>query len=190
MARIFISIILLFGAAVIGLFYLGPEWRTFQGLRGRLEELTATSIELDALAQNRDELVSQINSLSQRDLARIEKAVPQGTQGAEFLVSLEAFAVQRGLLLKRVDLASLAEAERSGSAQPRPSGLIAVPSAAGGVKELPISLNVQGSYQNLKAFLNDLEMNLRITDVEELSFTAPARPGIFDFSLKLKTYYQ
>jgi len=191
MPRLFISLILLFGTIVIGLFYLGPEWRTFQNLREGLEKLTAASIELDTLAQNRDQLISRINSLPQRDLDRIEKAVPQGPQGAEFLVVLEGFALRHGLILKRVDLTGTKAAERGGTAQPRPSALLAQsPSTGDIIKELPVNLNVQGSYENLKTFLNDLEMNLRITDVEELSFTAPTGPGPFDFSLKLKTYYQ
>lgn len=191
MPRLFISLILFFTAAVIGLFYLGPEWRTFRILRQRLENLTATSVELDVLVQNRDELISKINTIPQTDLSRIEKAVPQGPHGAEFLVLLEGLAVRHGLVLKRVDLAGIEKAREAAQNQPRPSGLLAeTATASGDIKELPANLNVAGSYEKLKAFLEDLELNLRLIDIEELSFTAPSKADIFDFSLKLKTYYQ
>ncbi len=185
MARVFISIILIFATGVIGIFYLRPQWQQFQTLQNESENLRNLAAELDELIQNRDALIKTINSVSRQDLLKIDQALPQGPRSAEFLVLLENLAKQNNLILRQVDLISKSENQ---SGQPRPGGAITAPST-GSVKEFPISLNVSGSYGAFKSFLNDLEKSLRIIDITSVSFSASGK-DLFEFTIKGKTYYQ
>lgn len=188
MPRLFITIILLLGSVLLGLFYLGPNFTHFRTLQKEVADLRNISAELDELIENRDALLDLINSVSRGDLGRIGEALPQGANSSEFLVTLEALAKRNNLVLRRVDLASPQEAQTRGG-QPKPGG-ISNPPAPATVKELPISMSVAGSYESFKQFLAELERNLRIADVESLSFTSPALPAQFEFSIRGKTYYQ
>jgi Tfp pilus assembly protein PilO len=191
MPRLVITIILLFGAVVVGSFYLLPEWRNFREFRGEAQELREISAELDLLTENRDELLSRINSISKDDLRRIDQALPTGPQSAEFLVLLEKLASKNNLALRRVDLVSAAAlgATVSGG-QPRPGGSPTKSIKNGGIAEFPVGISLGGSYEAFKGFLSDLEQNLRTIDVTDISFTSPEKINTFDFGIKAKTYYQ
>lgn len=49
-----------------------------------------------------------------------------------------------------------------------------------------------GTYEDFKNFLRDLESNVRVTDVKELSVTPAAKPeqDLYSFEFKLAAYYQ
>lgn len=187
--KLFLIIFLLFGTGVIGLFYLGPEWQKFQALRQENKELQQTSEEFDSLTERRDSLIEEINAISKEQRGLIIQALPEGPAAADFLVSLETMTKKEGLALKRVDLASTIEV-KGGAGQPKTGGAITSAQTKGAILEFPVSLNVAGSYESFKRFLQGLEKNLRLIDVQEISFIAPPKGGIFEFNLRLKTYFQ
>lgn len=56
---------------------------------------------------------------------------------------------------------------------------------------LSVNMEVSGTYEAFKNFLRDLELSIRITDVDLLDFSPPSGGSdIFSFKLTLKTYYQ
>lgn len=181
---------LLAGTLVVGLFYLGPAWSDFRALRTGNQELSDISEELDNLIQNRDALINSINTISKDDLARLDRALPQGPHASEFLVSLENLAKQYGIVLKRVDLASFVEAKLKAGGQPRPGGTTLTSPPRGGITAFPATINIIGTYPAFKSFLGALEQNLRIIDIQDISFSTAAKADVFDFTLSAKTYYQ
>lgn len=185
MARLFIIIILIFAAVVIGVFYLRPQWQQFQILQKESENLRNIATELDDLIQNRDALIKIINTVDKQDLQKIDHALPKGQRSAEFLVLLETLANRNNVVLRQVDFIDAGEPQ---SGQPRPGGAIIAP-GIGAIKEFPISMNVSGSYEASKSFLRDLERSLRIIDISSVSFSASSKDQ-FEFILKGKTYYQ
>lgn len=192
MSKLFIILILLFAGGVTGIFYLQPAWLEFQTLRQESDNLANISAELDELIENRDELVSSINTVSKENLERLNQALPEGQHAAEFLVLLETLAKKHSLLLRRVDLAGTEEAKSTDTrGLPKPGVGISKTSSSGtSVEEFPFALDLGGTYESFKAFLVDLENNLRIIDVVSVSFASPGKPDQFNFSLKGRTYYQ
>lgn len=190
MPKIFINIILLLGTAVVGLLYLAPSWQDFKNTRRDIKNLGEISAELDEILASRDSLIDSINRISKEDLRRIDQALPQGPKAAEMLVILEGMAAGNGVAVKRVDLTSAVEAKTEAGGQPRPTGQAAGVRPGGAFSEFPLGLGLAGNYDSFKKFLRDLESGIRLTDVQEISFTAPDKTGTFEFSLKLKTYYQ
>lgn len=189
MPKFLITIILLFGTTIVGFFYLLPQWRNFQALREDSTALAGISEEFDALIQNRDALLNLINSVSSDNLQRIDQALPVGIRAADFLVSLESMAGKNNVVLRRVDLASSAEASPRGG-QPRPAGATVSAQKSGVINEFPVGISISGSYESFKGFLSYLEKNLRLIDVRDIAFTPPDKPSAFDIVIKAKTYYQ
>lgn len=189
MPRLFIALIFFFGAVILGFFYLKPEWNTFQNIRKETQALRDASAEFDELAQNRDALVQSINRVSKEDLDRINRALPQGPKSADFLVFLESSTLRDGLSLRHADLTATQALQAEIKGQPKPGG-VALVEKRGSIRELPLELDVNGSYESFKAFLKDLETNLPLVDVQTISFSAANRGETADFSIKAKTYYQ
>src|SRR3990167_343839 len=145
MIRIFISILLIFGTVILGIFYLGPAWQSFQNLRSATRDLTEISAELDDLIANRDTLIATINQISKNDLARLQQTLPQGISGATFLVSLEAVILRHGLQFNSIDIATAPTAAQSTAgvrAQPKPGTTQAPVRAQGTIGELPFNITV------------------------------------------------
>ena len=92
-------------------------------------------------------------------------------------------------MLKRIDLSGTIEV-KSKTGQPQTGGIITDSQTPGAILEFPIILNVSGPYESFKEFLRDLEKNLRLIDVQEISFITPPQGTTFDFNLRLKTYFQ
>lgn len=192
MARNVLSALFLFVTALVAFFYLQPTWDEFQILRKNNLGLQNLSAELDELINNRDLLFEKINAISKDNLAKIDTALPNGPKAAEFLVFLENLATKHSVTLKNTTLTGSTVTKTTTSpGQPRPSQ--SSTSIQGQkIPELPLSLQVTGQYGALKNFLGDLEKNLRITDVENISFGSPTEKdkNEFQFSLTLKAYYQ
>lgn len=189
MPRFLLAIFLLFGTGVVGLFYLNPEWQKFQSLRQENISLQQTSEEFDSLTERRDALIEEVNAISKEQRNLIGQALPEGAKAADFMVDLETITKKRGLILKRIDLSGTIEVKGK-TGQPRTESIITTAPTPGAILEFPIILNVTGLYESFKEFIRDLEKNLRLIDVQEISFITPSQGKTFDFSLRLKTYFQ
>ena len=196
----------------MAVFYVRPQWTQLSDMDRRISDLAAVSMQYDDLIKNRDALLASINSISKENLDRVDSALPLGAHASEFLVSLESYTVGNAVSLKRVDLVSPSGEKKSSSSapaasgqtgesktagtpvpsQPKPAaGSTASPKPESSVAELPFSVEVSGSYDALKKFLSALEHNIRLIDVSDISFNAPAKAGDpMSFTLKAKTYYQ
>ncbi|MFY9462927.1 MAG: type 4a pilus biogenesis protein PilO [Candidatus Sungiibacteriota bacterium] len=208
MSKIITALIFFLAAIVLGFFYTFPAWQKFGMLGSDVAALATASVEFDQLIANRDNLLNLINSITKDNLARLDQMFPQGAQASDFLVAIEALTTESTIALRRIDLVSPSSggsgAEKSSpqTGQPRPT--TAVGSAGGASagtqkqekaqtvgRELPFSLQIAGSYENFKKFLMNMERNLRLIDVDEISFSATGKKDeSTEFTLKAKTYYQ
>lgn len=208
MSRIITALIFLLAAVALGFFYTLPEWQRFQALGRDSADLAQVSSEFDKLIANRDSLLDQINSITKDNLDRLDSVFPQGPHTSELLVALEALTVENNMALGRVDLVSpdtstpsAAPASRPAS-QPRPAAPAAAGATAGqtqrqatgevaGAQELPFSIQVAGTYLNFKKFLASVEKNLRLINVDGVSFGASGKGDeALGITVKAKTYYQ
>ncbi|MBI2053430.1 MAG: type 4a pilus biogenesis protein PilO [Candidatus Sungbacteria bacterium] len=205
MVRLITASVFLLAALGIGFFYTLPEWRRFQGLGTEITQLEAAGAELDSLVANRDNLLNLINGITKEDLDRVDQILPQGARASDFLVAMEALTGVAGMELQRIDLVSPQKTSATVPGNPQAS----LPRAAvggqdgaavleggrekegdiPGVRTLPFTVEVSGSYENFKKFLTALEKNLRLIDIEQIQFTASGESGAVDFTLKAKTYY-
>ena len=197
MSRLFLTIAFFTAAIVMALFFLRPEWQRSRTIGQEAGELEEISKEFDELIANRDQLLDRINSITKDNLTRLDLILPQGPSASQFLVAMEALALENGVALRRIDLVSpdTERAEvpaRGGPSQPRPGSVSAQTPAreSKDAETLPFNIQISGSYDSFKKFLASVERNLRLIDVDEIVFGASGKAELLDFSIKAKTYYQ
>lgn len=213
MSRIVSAIVLLSGAAALLVFFVLPQWRNFQALGEEIGDLDEVGREFDDLIARREQILGVIGSISKENIDRLDRMLPRGPHTSDFLVSLEALAASSGVSLRRVDLVS-PQGAKSGTAagrpvsaaQPRPVSSSGTPgeiaNSAGGeeaagsgedaeMRILPFAMQVAGSYGNFKRLLAGFEKNIRLIDVDEISFnSAGVKDQPLEFTVKATTYYQ
>ena len=158
MSRLTTAILLLFLTAGIAFFLIVPQWRKVGEVRSAIQDLSALHAELTELAASRDALVAEYNAIPEADLEKLRAIAPAGREASAVLTDFEALAVKHLLSLDQVDFTgngnapgALAPARRFGT--------------------LPVALSLRGSYENFREFLLDLEHNLRLADVDEVTIT-------------------
>ncbi|HOF50178.1 MAG TPA: type 4a pilus biogenesis protein PilO [Candidatus Colwellbacteria bacterium] len=55
---------------------------------------------------------------------------------------------------------------------------------------LRATVRAEGSYENLKAFIRDIENNMRLMDVSSMNVSASGRANIYSLQLIINTYYE
>lgn len=218
MFRYGISSLLLLGAVLIGIFYLKPAWDQFQQIRAETDHVRQLSAEFDDLIQNRDALIAKLNLVSRDDLRKLEALIPQGPQSLEYLIALQQLGQESrvGLTFSKADIVNPPSSSGTSQklARPETSGTSATPTGASrppqmlnpseqpapqtnAIKDLPVGIEVTGSYETLKTFVGRLERFGRLTDISTLSFTVQSgsdnqtqSSNSPTFSLSLITHYQ
>lgn len=179
--RSFIAILLFAAAITVFVFGVRPLWQDV-GAQGAQKAAFGTTIDrINELRGIRDNLIQTYNSISQTDIRRVKKMLPDTLNSGSILVELSTIASQSGFLLKSTDV----------TAAGGRSGAPVIRGANQKYSEIGLRFVVSGPYERFGSFLKNLEKSLRITDVTSLSFTAPAQPSAsVDFSIEAKSYQQ
>jgi Tfp pilus assembly protein PilO len=111
-------------------------------------------------------------------LPLMDAALPRAKNQTQLLSQLRTVASNRGLALGTVTF--------SGSAG-KPSD-VSQTVISGSVLALPVSFDVQGSFDKLQAFLTDLESLNRLNSVTALNVSRPDRSKPIVYSITLNAY--
>ncbi len=135
--------------------------------------------EIDANSKNiiskRDELVAKKNRITEDQVGRLEKMVPSNIDNIRLIIEIGKIAQGKGLTIRNVTVGSA-----------RSSDSIGQDNSLYGT--LPLTFSVNASYNNFLSFLSDLENNLRIIDVSNITFNS-SENGQYDFNVSLNTYW-
>ena len=180
-AKMFKNILaIIFIAAAVGIFvsFARPVWEDASKLGDEKATLENVQAEFQRLRKVRDDLMAKYNSIPPEDLGKLTELLPPAPASGALLVNLENLTKLSGILLKRLDVKEK-QAVFAGLAAPPP----------GPYEELPFEITVSGSYEGFRAFLSSLEQNLRLLDVEEISFTA-SEAATYEFVIRASAYWQ
>ncbi|MCB9802865.1 hypothetical protein H6761_02490 [Candidatus Nomurabacteria bacterium] len=181
-------------------FLLRPRISAITEASQGVEEVQAKEAEVKALIQKVTDLEYQFNSVkTQRnnDLRRLEKIIPQNPEIAELFVLAERLAINRGLILQGVDfsqeevaLAKTDSAEAEGTLESGSSlNSISINMSVAQDSEL-IDTSNKNPYDLFKEYLNDLESNLRLMDVESVNFSGvEGGESSLTMDFTIKTYF-
>jgi Tfp pilus assembly protein PilO len=157
-------IVFIFGCA----FLIFPKYKAIKEMaRSTGERESAEYVERYKYYNQLKELNSEYEKIKQDDIDKIKIMAPEEKYQEELLAYLEEFVLKNGLLLTSANVEETA-------------------SAAEGINKLIINLTVAGAdYNSFKKLLDEIESNLRILDVDSLSFTPESQSASF----KITAYY-
>lgn len=182
-----VAVVFLFGAFFIYFNLIQPAYEEVQVARG---EVYAK----EDFIETQKNVVEQVKlALEQyqgkEELQRaVSMAIPPGTNQSEIAHQISALATQNQLTIQSLSAATptvqnVKEVEASADAnnfKVKPLGV------------LSFQLKVSGTYANFKAFLSNLENNIRVVDVKSVSVEelGKANQDFYLFSITVATYYQ
>ena len=128
-----------------------------------------------------EEIFSKYQKLRKDEIEKLDIILPEEINIPSLYIQLEEWAEDIGLVLSEVSIG-----EKSAST-PSSKTLGSLPTSLG-LKSVAISLSVHGidSYEKLKLFLNSIEENIRILDVNSITYSQT----VDIYNLNLTTYYK
>jgi hypothetical protein len=165
-------------------------------------EVAAYSSALDNstyLQNTQDTLLSQYKNVQPSDLDRLTDFLPNTVDNIEFILQIEQVANIYNMPLKNIKFDANTP-DSTAPVAPVSGGVLAAGSATADVPYGTFSLEfeTEGTYAQFTSFLKDVEHNLRLVDVKSISFAVPAPaakgtigadPDVYDFTLKVDTYW-
>ncbi|MGG3798282.1 hypothetical protein [Metabacillus fastidiosus] len=186
-------IILILSLALIGLLYAGAYFLYLQPVKQRInEEKSSLQLLNEKLAGlSVEEGKRAINSYS------LQKKLPVKPLTEQFVLDLEKAEIVSNSKIMLVEFAEDGQTVQSEEQSSPENTNEKEAIAPEGMKELTVRLEVMSNnYYDMKTFIEEIEKQLRITKVEQLSFEGPGEIVSLDqkiapitYELRLITYY-
>ncbi len=157
---------------------LGPEKSSYSSAKKDLAQLQ----------QQRSELQSKVDMLSNLNKAKLKKgvealtaAIPSGANLDTFFHNVQDAASQSGVTLTAVAPAPPAAAATSSAA----TGISPAPA---GVTSISVTINLSGGYGQTSTFIDKLDTMPRLVIIDSLSVTFDSNSGNLDSQLAVRIF--
>jgi hypothetical protein len=163
-------------------FYIDPnykELKTLQVTKNENEVMMGKAAELRA---KRDVLTKDYNAISKAERDQLSKVMPETVDNVRLILDIDNIARKYGIVLRGITITGGTETTDTKSKQ-----IVDKTDKKNGTITLGFSFSA--SYENYKKFLIDLEDSLRIVDITDFTITANDTTNVYDYSLKLNTYW-
>jgi Tfp pilus assembly protein PilO len=174
------SIILIIAAIALFFMYTNQAYIDLRSQMDVLAHIKEAQANASKLAEKTTKLTDMRNNLSQDDIDRVTKMLPDSVENVGLIIEINNLAVKNGLgYVKNPQINQGATA-----------GSISTGSAGAGQKygSLSMTFNVSGTYDQLQSFLKDMETYIRLVDVMGLTFTSNPT-GRYDYTITIQTYW-
>ena len=179
MIRYLFPLILL--AVSIGIFavFINPFYKQeIQPTRVQIAQLDEALSNAKRIQAERDALLEKFRTISDEDLERIKRLLPDNVDSVRLILEIDRIASQYGVIIKDIRVSDISDAAGDGLG-PREEKLYGA---------IGLSLTFIGSYDPFRNLVFDLERSLRIVDITTLSFTA-IEQDLNQYSVGIQTYW-
>jgi len=188
---IVISLILFFAV-------IDPLYGEVKQLRS---EVATYNIALDnstELQATRDSLIEVYKGVKKEDKERLAHLLPNTISNIELILEIEKIANLHGMPIGDINFDTK---NLEGGATTTTTGDVVVaesdPQDNLPYGIFPMEFVIEGKYNTFVEFLDDLEHNLRLVDIQSISFKVPdsaaiggtTDPNVYSYTLKVKTYW-
>jgi len=142
--------------------------------KAKFDDIINSSTQIVA---KRDALVEKKNTITEVDKARLERLLPTNIDNIRLIIEISKIAEGRNLVAKNISVGDMAKVT---------SDTIGTDNTPYGTLSLKFTVN--SSYNNFLNFLRDLENNLRLVDITDITFSS-TDSGFYDYSVSLNTYW-
>ncbi len=175
--KLFLPII--FIIASVGLFFgfTNPKYQEIKSKQAEHANIQEANAKATQLRGVREVLTQERNKISEKDIQKIEKLLPDGVENVRLIIDIDNIASKYDVKIKNTRI-NEGSSTRGDSVGP----------SANKYGSISLSFSTTMTYENFKLFLQDLEKSLRLVDVTALSF-ASTKDGKYDFNVTLQTYW-
>ena len=163
--------------------YTNPTYQASKALQTEASAYDDALTKSQELRSVRDQLLSKRNTFSATDVQKLQEALPDNVDNIRFIIDINNIASRHNISLTNVQLGTI-----SGSGTADAATAAAISSSGSLVGSVDIGFSINASYDNMLAFLQDLEHSLRLIDVQKLSFAA-SQSGTTDYAFTIRTYW-
>lgn len=182
--RNIISIIIIVISLASFVVLVKPQYDEIKEMQSTDSELSGVLDNARRLQELRDALLEKRKNLASADVSRLEKVIPENAENVKLILEFEEIADNNDL---SIESASATRDEVDGSAGEDQG--FDIDSKDYGIITLDFTLS--GGYSEFISFLEDLERNIRITDLRSLSIAPPGGDASQDYQyqLSIDTYW-
>ena len=178
-------------AICIGMYfiYISPTIADIQSLSTEKASYDNVLQQSKDLTSERDSLLATYNNISQSDITRLDKVVPDTFDGVTFANDINTIASHYGITVKDMKFNEPNAADRTAVGADRTHQVY---------KTTTVTFALDGQYQAFESFLKDVETSLRLIDVTLLSARAlgaanspnqKIQPGnTIEYTVQVNTY--
>lgn len=178
-----ISLALILGLVAALIWVVVPKYDSVSSL---MKEISVLQSDLDKkieIKQKIDDLEARYETYKGQ-IAKVSEILPPTKDYPGLLVTIQQLASTAGMMMNNIDVKDVEAAAVKGIIKTKTS-----PAEEEVFKKMTITMTVSGSYEQFKAFLNLLETNIRIIDVDSVDFTYSEKE-LTKFNIQATTYYQ
>lgn len=185
MRKILMSLVSLVFATALVFLLITPFWLSIKGLKQELVSKKEEVIKIEELLAKTQQLNQEYGEVS-KDAEKVFLSLPIEEDIPHLLVQFDTLAAANGLLFESIGFGDLVGVDQLSAGQAKRT--------ISSFLSLPLNVEIMGSYEAFKLYVDALEKNIRSMDVNGIKF-APRKvgqeeiSGIFDFSLSVDVYY-
>lgn len=191
--KIIFAIVILLASIIAAWQYVFPLYGEIKTLKTGISQKQETIQSLNVFAQKLETLKQQYAE-NEKLIERLYKILPAAKGTAEFLNNADYLSFQSGMILGAINFSEQAQESKivaSSVSEGRQGAAPQGTAAAVAPDVILTDLSATGTYESFKSFLSGLEKNLRLTDVQSISFTGKGEnANLFEFKISAKIYYK
>ncbi|MFT7328337.1 MAG: Tfp pilus assembly protein PilO [Crocinitomicaceae bacterium] len=153
------------------------EIKEMQKKETDLEDVLDNARKLQSL---RDSLLEKRNEISETDITRLEKLIPESADNVKLILEFEQIADRHDLQIEAASTVKEEEGEQTQSFDIEKNDY----------GTITLDFTINGGYTNFISFLKDIEKNLRITDIRSLNINPPdGNDAVYSYDISIDTYW-
>ena len=184
-----IAIMLGFVASVV--FLDVPIIQNVLSSQKEIENKEQTLIEKEAFIKTIEGLIEKYEN-SKEVFKNLDIILPGDSDVPNLIVQIEAMVNQSGMKMSDIDIATADQKELSKASAARNKGDTSQEKVVSDYKIIAVDLMVNGDYIAFKKFLQTIEENMRLMNIESITFSQESQQSsgsTFEFNVILNTYY-
>jgi len=176
--------VLLIGIAITSYYtFINPTYMEVKTSRAQLESYQKALANERQLEEIRNALTEKRNSMSESDILRLQRLLPDNVNNVGLILDLNALGSPLGMQIQNVKF----EVQNKNTNQ-----TVDQKQAAQDKKDygtFNIEFSTVGTYSNFVTFLAQLDRSLRMIDVQSISFNSTQDKNVYRYDFKVKTYW-
>lgn len=190
-ASLIISGILLFTIAK-------PLYQEVSVIKTQIKGYEVALENFNNLIKKRDALIESYRNISDEDKNRVEKFLPKVTSNLRFILEIEKIANNYKLPLTDIKFTEPSPQDSSATVKTSVSNPTSTIEDSKPYAIFPVEFTLESKYDTFAEFLYEIEHNLRLVDINSISFEASSAVdektglkndiNVFKFKIKIETY--